>query len=153
MTSSGPGEGKTFNALNLALSLTLDRECAVTLVDGDLTGRGLSNRFDLGGARGLLEVLEGDSDLGSAVQSTNVSNLEVIPTGRPRADGVELLSSTRMGQLLDSLVHGGSNNLVIIDSGSMLSGSLPAVLASYAGQIVFVIAANETRQRAMSTRV
>jgi Mrp family chromosome partitioning ATPase len=145
VTSARPGEGKTFVALNLALSLAIDREIGVTLVDGDAIGRGLTQKLSLGPSAGLLDVLDRDSgDISSVVQDTNVGNLGIIPAGRARSDGSELLSGARMQRVLSSLVARTPNHVVVLDTGSLLSGSSPVVLSSYSGQAVFVVACGET---------
>jgi len=140
VTSTRPGEGKTFVALNLALSLTVDRDMSVTLIDADPIDHGLSRRLGITEERGLFDGLGQGTTEG---QSTNVSNLTVIPAGRSRSDAPELLSSERMGRLLESLTNSGSS-LVILDSSALLSGSSAAALSGFAGQTLFVIGCRET---------
>ncbi len=141
VTSARPGEGKTFCALNLALSLAIDRAMDVTLIDGDVVGHGLTRKLGLEGS-GLLDALDrGGSDV---VQSSNISNLSIIGAGRSRPDAAELLSSDRMSHLLDSFVSRSSNSMVVLDSAGVLSGSSAAILATQAGQTVFIAACNET---------
>lgn len=140
VTSARPGEGKTFSALNLALSLAIDRDMQVTLIDGDAAGRGLSRKLGLEGG-GLLDALD---RLGSdVIQTSNISNLSIIGAGRSRADAAELLASDRMGQLLHSFLS-SSNAMVVLDSAAVLSGSSASILATHAGQTCFVVACNET---------
>jgi Mrp family chromosome partitioning ATPase len=69
-------------------------------------------------------------------------NVKVILPGDARDNAPELLANGRLEQLLGSLA--GSNAFVIIDAGSVLSNGGAAVLARYAGQIAFVVAANTT---------
>ncbi|MFO1187515.1 MAG: P-loop NTPase [Alphaproteobacteria bacterium] len=141
VTSARPGEGKTFSALNLALSLAIDRDMDVTLIDGDVVGHGLSRKLGLEGG-GLLDAL--DRHGADVVQTSNISNLSIIGSGRSRADAAELLASERMGHLLDSFLSRSSNSMVVLDSAAVLSGSSASVLATHAGQTSFVVACNET---------
>jgi len=145
VSSALPGEGKTFVALNLALSLALERNLEVTLIDGDVSSRGLSQRLGLLNSAGLLDALDSESpDLSGLAQDTNLTNFLVIPAGRARPDATELLGSKGMANLVESITSESPNRVIILDSGSLLNENAPAVLAAYAGQIVFVIGANET---------
>lgn len=146
VTSARPGEGKTFVALNLALSLAIERDVGVTLVDGDVSGRDLSRRFNLTSGRGLLDLLSGSAQLGDIVKDTNLGNLTFVPAGAQRPDAVELLSSDRMSRLLSELAGRSANGVVVIDSGAVLSGSPAVALSAHAGQIVFVLSSNETHR-------
>jgi Mrp family chromosome partitioning ATPase len=147
VASARPDDGKTFVALNLALSLALDRSLGVTLIDGDLFGKGLSGRLDLVGNPGLVDTVSSTSaSAESFMQSTNIGNLRVLPVGTVRSDAPELLSGARMAGLLANLLARPGSQVVVIDSAALLSASVAATLASYAGQIIFVISANETRR-------
>jgi Mrp family chromosome partitioning ATPase len=148
VTSAGPDEGKTFCTLNVGMSLSLDRGVSVTLVDGDVGSRDLSERLGLSSYDGLLDFLDDTSlSLSSVLLPTNVPNVQLLPAGRGRSDATELLDSTRMGQAVSELLGRGSDQIVVFDSNAVLSGSDASILAQYAGQIVFVVAANETRHQ------
>lgn len=148
VTSAGPDEGKTFCTLNVGMSLALDRGISVTLVDGDVEAQGLSQRLGLASYDGLLDFLDDPSaSLSGVLLSTNVSNVQLLPTGRSRSDAAELLDSARMEQAVSELLARGSDQIILIDSNAVLSGSEASILAQYAGQLVFVVAANETRHK------
>lgn len=144
VTSARPGEGKSFVALNLALSLAIERDIGVTLVDGDVQGRDLSQRFNQSSGRGLLDLLGGSAQVNDIARDTNLGNLEFVPAGSHRADAAELLSSGRMANLMSELARRSSNHVVVVDSGAVLSGSPAIALAANAGQIAFVVSSNET---------
>lgn len=148
VTSAGPGEGKTFCTLNLGMSLALDRAVSVTLIDGDVTSQGLSERLGITAYDGLLDFLDdGAASLSAVLLSTNVPNVQLLSAGRPRHDATELLDSTRMGQAVTELLGRGSDQIIVFDSPAVLSGSAASILAQYAGQILFIVAANETQQK------
>jgi Mrp family chromosome partitioning ATPase len=148
ITSAGPNEGKTFCTLNVGMSLALDRSVTVTLVDGDMASQGLSQRLGLASYDGLLDFLDDQSaSLSGVLLTTNVPNVQLLPAGRPRSDAAELLDSTRMGQAVSELLGRGNDQIIVIDSNAVLSGSEASVLAQYAGQLIFVVAANETRHK------
>jgi Mrp family chromosome partitioning ATPase len=85
ITSALPGDGKTFTSINLALSMALERDISVLLVDCDVAKRRSSQVLGLYEERGLLDALVDDSvDIESLVVQTNVRGLSILPAGRPR---------------------------------------------------------------------
>src|SRR5262245_4705180 len=94
VTSAIPGEGKTFNALNLALSIARDRDLEVLLVDGDVAQPSLTASLGLTGRPGITNVLRDTSlTLADVVYTTNVPQLEVVPAGVRHDNAPELLAS------------------------------------------------------------
>lgn len=146
VTSACPGDGKTFIASNLAMSLAIDRGVGVTLIDGDVTSQGATRRFNLFHERGLLDALDESLPIIDVLQDTNLPNLDFVPAGAPRTDAAELLSGERMSTYIADVLARSDNQLVVLDSGGLLTGSIPVSLAAYAGQIIFVVASNETRR-------
>src|SRR5262245_14088818 len=104
VTSAIPGEGKTFNALNLALSIARERDLEVLLVDGDVAQPALSASMGLAGKPGVTDLLR-DSRLAvdDVMYSTSVPGLYLLPAGARHENAPELLSSSRMGVLIDEM--------------------------------------------------
>jgi Mrp family chromosome partitioning ATPase len=147
VTSSVPGEGKSFVAHNLALSFAIEKTLDVTLVDGSITTPDMSKRMRLSNAAGLLDVLDDTSlALADVLHQTNVPNLSVIPTGNARVNGPELLSSFRMAETMAQLANRSNNHIVVIDSDAVLSGSHASAIAEHSGQILYVLASNVSRR-------
>ncbi len=145
--SAHPGEGKTFISLYLALSLCIERGQNVTLVDGDLKDGSLSRSFGLEAVPGLIDALEDPSaDPKEFIETSNVGNFGMMPVGYSQRDAVELLTGDRMSSLIDKLLSESPNQLVVIDTPSILSGSAALAIAAHAGQMVFVISSNESRR-------
>lgn len=145
ITSARPGEGKSYVAHHLAANFALDANTELTLIDANFDNPSLGSSSWIGGSAGgpgLLDYLESGTDQGSIIKSTGLSNVKVILAGAARENAPELLANGRLDQLLAS--RAGSNGYVIIDAGPVLSNGGAAVLARYAGQIAFVIAANTT---------
>ena len=63
IASAVPGEGKTFTAINLALSMRLEEDVTVLLVDGDVVNPRLSQILGAADARGLLDVIKDPASL------------------------------------------------------------------------------------------
>jgi protein-tyrosine kinase len=151
VTSSLPGEGKTFTALNLALSLAMDIDTHVLLVDADASRPAVLDRLGLAGSKGLLDLLaEPDLSLESVVLSTNVERLSILPAGTPQGQATELLASDAMNRLVERLASDDPRRIVLFDSPPLLVASEARVLAAHMGQVVLVIAADDTTQGTVS---
>lgn len=156
VTSSVPGEGKTFSAVNLAMSMATELDRTVLLVDADVARPSLPGLLGLPPAKGLLDALEDKSiDLGEVLLRTNVEKLSILPSGTPHSHATELLASAAMADLLEELSARYADRIVIFDSPPLLVTTEARVLATQMGQIVFVVRAESTLQsdvkRALST--
>jgi protein-tyrosine kinase len=158
VTSALPREGKTFVAINLAMSVAMELDTTVLLVDGDVAHPDLPNVLGVPASPGLLELLTGN-DLGVAdvLVRTNVENLLVLPGGAPHRRATELLASEQMASILRELASRYSDRIIIFDSPPLLATTEARVLAAQMGQIVMVVAAGSTGrqvvQHALSTIV
>jgi protein-tyrosine kinase len=147
ITSASPRDGKTTVSLGLAMSFMFERDCRVVLIDSDMRNPDLSRRMALGDELGLLDYLDNDElEIGDIVYPTSVRGIYAVPAGQPRMTAPELIASDRMRELLDALHAGGDKQIVIVDSGSILSCSETISLASQAGQIVLVAAKGQTKR-------
>lgn len=152
VTSAGSGEGKSFTAVNLALSLAREPDFEVLLVDGDITKSNITRAFGLDGRPGLMDVLADERrQPAEVIVRTDVPNLLVLPAGEPRPLIGELFGSRRMEAVLEVLGGRNRRRLVVFDSAPLLATSESQVLASYMGQVVVVVAAGHTRQQALNS--
>ncbi len=148
VTSAVPGEGKTFSAVNLAMSIATELDQTVLLVDADVARPSLPRVLGTPSAgKGLLDALQSKSfDLGRALIRTNVEKLTVLPSGTPHANATELLASDAMVKLLDEMANRYSDRIIIFDSPPLLVTTEARVLATLMGQILFVVRAESTLQ-------
>lgn len=147
VTSSNPGEGKTFCAINLALSIATEQDVTVLLVDADFSKPEVLNRLGVSGGRGLMDVVaDEDIDLASCLIRTSIPNLVLLPAGRQHNLTTELLASERMEAMAREIGSRYPDRLVIFDSPPVLASSAASVLALYMGQTVFVIEAEKTTE-------
>jgi protein-tyrosine kinase len=145
ITSALPGEGKSFCAINLAMSLAMEMETSVLLVDADVVRPALLDRLGLPAAKGLLDVLtDRDLDLSDVLLRTNVPKLSLLPAGTPSTRSTELLASTAMEQLLIEVATMYPDRVVIFDAPPLLVTTEASVLASRMGQVVLVVEASRT---------
>lgn len=147
VTSTQPGEGKTFCSINLALSIASERDLTVMLIDADVARPQLLSALDIEADKGLIDVLVDDRlDVADCLLRTNIDNLTVLPAGRPHPGATELLSSQKMTALLKEMARRYHDRIVIFDSSPVLASSAPGVLAARMGQIMFVVEADRTRE-------
>ena len=147
IASAMPGEGKSFTAVNLALSLALEKDIRVLLVDADVAKPQLSHVLGLEKEKGLLDALrEPDLDVETLVRATDVPTLSFLPAGIGSDEATELLSSSRMEQLAERFGESDERRIVVFDSPPLLQTTESPALARIAGQIVVVVRAESTPQ-------
>jgi exopolysaccharide/PEP-CTERM locus tyrosine autokinase len=147
IASAMSGEGKSFTALNLALSLALEKDINVLLVDADVAKPQLSQVLGLRQARGLLDALrEADVDVETLIHPTDVPNLSFLPAGEGAEEATELLSSSRMERIATQLGQSDPARIVLFDSPPLLQTTESGALTRVAGQIVVVVRAEWTPQ-------
>ncbi|HKJ72029.1 MAG TPA: XrtA-associated tyrosine autokinase [Gammaproteobacteria bacterium] len=150
ITSSTPGEGKTFTAFNLAMSIATEMDHTVLLVDGDVTRSTLTRWLGMAGQPGLTDVLDDpDVGLGQVITATNLAKLRVIPAGRPHARATELMASGAMDRIAEDLAGRYPDRMVLFDSSPLLMASQSPVLANLVGQVVMVVEAGRTPQQSV----
>ena len=145
LSSAKPGEGKTFCAINLALSIASERDLTVLLVDADFAKPSVLDVLGLTGEMGLVDVIDDENiDLSDCLIRTNLDNLSVLPAGRHHNLTTELLASDRMRDIVDDMVMRYSDRVLIFDSPPVLASSAPGTMATYVGQILFIVEAERT---------
>lgn len=147
VTSAVPGEGKSFVSVNLAMSIAMEVDSTVLLVDGDVIAPAIPRMFGLQTSKGLVDLLTDSSlDVGDVLLRTNVPRLSVLPAGTANERASELLASATMMQLLDELSSRYPDRIILFDSPPLLPSTESRVLASKMGQIVLVVEADQTPQ-------
>lgn len=152
VTSSLPGEGKTFCAVNLAISIAMEMDHTVLLVDADVARPSVPRFLGLKNEAGLMDILLDDKlDLADVMLKTNIDSLSFLPAGRSHRHATELLASQTMSRLLDEIAKRYPDRIVIFDSPPVLLTTESRVLASQMGQIVMVVEAQKTTQHAVKS--
>jgi protein-tyrosine kinase len=150
VTSALPGEGKTFCAINLAMSIAMELDHTVLLVDADVARPSVLRNLGLKAESGLMDILlDRHVSVGDAMLKTNVDTLSLLPAGTAHRHATELLASQTMSKLLDEIANRYSDRIVIFDSPPLLLTTEARVLASQMGQIVMVVEAEKTTQKTL----
>ncbi len=150
VTSAFPREGKSFCAINLAMSIAMERDRTVLLVDADVARPSIPQKFGIAPDIGLMDVLlDSHVSLADAIVRTNVAKLTLMPAGRPHRQATELLASEAMAELLAELSARYADRIVIFDSPPLLVTTEARTLAANMGQIVMVVESENTTHEAL----
>ncbi len=148
--SAHPDEGKTFCALNLALSIAAEKDNEVLLVDADFAKPSILSSLGLEGNKGFMDALaDPEVAVEDCIIHTDIPGFTVLPAGDQTNNDTEYLASARTEQVLNQLTQNNPTRIVIFDSPPALSASPASVLASYVGQVLMVVKADETTETAL----
>ncbi|MBL7108509.1 MAG: polysaccharide biosynthesis tyrosine autokinase [Candidatus Cloacimonetes bacterium] len=145
ITSSEPKAGKTTTCVNLAITLA-QMGAKTLIIDCDLRRPVMHNLFHFEKKNGLSKYLsEKDKmELSTIIHSTEISNLDIIISGKIPANPSELLASKRMNNLVDKLRE--KYDYIILDTPPIIAVTDPLVIAKKADCIIFVVLAGATQK-------
>ncbi|TPG49084.1 AAA family ATPase [Sphingomonas glacialis] len=145
VTSAQPDDGKTYCALNLAISMAAERDLEILLIDADFAKPDVMARLGLSEGRGLLDALaDPQVELESCIVRTDIQHLSLLPCGTKSNADTELVASARTGELIAELLAADPRRVLIFDSPPVLAASPAAALAHHAGQVMLVVRADRT---------
>lgn len=148
--SAQSGEGKTFCAINLALSIAAEQDYNVLLIDADFAKPGASAIFGLNKQAGLMDALSNDElALGDLIVPTDIPGFSILPAGNRTNRDTEFLASARTGDVLDRLAEEDPRRIMIFDSPPALAASPASELASHVGQAVMIVRADKTSETSL----
>ncbi len=154
VTSALPGDGKSYTALNLALSIASEGVHDVLLVDADSMKRSVTRACGLDERPGLMELLEKpDASFAEYSYLTTASRLYVLPAGNRSPESTDLVSAGRIGPLFHSIRSAMSGHFVITDTPPLLVASETPVLTDVAGQVLLVVRAGQSLQDSVKDAV
>jgi exopolysaccharide/PEP-CTERM locus tyrosine autokinase len=147
VTSTFPGEGKSFVAANLAASLALSIDEYVLLIDCDLRRPRQQEMFGYAKMYGLQEYLVGDKALKDLIIRSEIEKLSILPAGKVPVNPTELLSSGAMKAFLQVLKEDYQDHFIVIDSAPSHITAEAKVLAGYVDGIVLVVMAQKSPRK------
>lgn len=148
VTSSVPGEGKSFTSLNLAMSIAMEKDYTVLLVEADVVKPAIGRILGMPVSEpGLVDYLASDTmPLSSLIMRTNVPKLSILRAGTVHPRSYELLASQNMRRLTQELSQRYADRVVIFDCPPLLMSSDAVMLSTLVGQVVMVVEAGVTPQ-------
>lgn len=154
INSPHAGDGKTWVALNLALSLAAEKDLDVLLVDADFGKPGVCQTLGISPVPGLMDALvDHRIDAADLIVPTDLPSLSILPAGRSVHNDTELLASTRTQTVLNALVASHPRRIVLLDSPPALAASAASELARHVGEVLMVIRADRTTEAALRDAV
>lgn len=155
VTSAKPGEGKTFTAINLGMSIASEPDLNVLLIDTDSHNQDMEQRLGIDKGRpGILDVLAGNSlSISDVILRTNVPNFSVIPCGQRHSMETELLASQRMVDMVEDIARRYPDRVIIFDTVPALASSVAGVLSMHVGQVVIIVEAENTQRQALDETI
>lgn len=145
LTSGNPGEGKTFSSINFALSLAIEEQLNILLIDTDLAKPSVTNVIGFPyRRRGLYDCLTDASlPLQDVVLRFEQLSLSVMPAGEAKKAPSSLLGGKAMIDVLDRIKALNQYDMLVLDGPPLLATTEAAVLAPHADEIVLVIGAGD----------
>jgi capsular exopolysaccharide synthesis family protein len=147
VTSALPGEGKTYVAANLALTLALSIDEYVVAIDSDLRRPRMHLVFGHRNVRGLHDYLVGGGRLDDLILESGIEKLSLLPAGKVARNATELLSSNMMAKFLRDAKDIFKDRFVVIDSPPCHIIAETKSLAQHVEGIIFVVMANKTPRK------
>jgi protein-tyrosine kinase len=147
VTSTFPGEGKTFVASNLAATIAMSVDEYVLLIDADMRRAKIHRMFGFRNVPGLHDYLIGEKKFDELIVKTGVQKLSILPAGRTPRNPAELLSSNVMGRFLVEAKERYKDRFIIIDSPPTRITAEAKFLAQFVDAVIFVIMANKTPRK------
>jgi protein-tyrosine kinase len=147
VTSTFPGEGKTFVAANLATSIAMSVDEYVLLIDADMRRGRIHRMFGFKNGRGLHDCLIGEKKFDELTLKTSLKKLSILPSGRTPRNPAELLSSNMMAKLLEEAKDRYKDRFIIIDSPPTRITAEAKFLAQFVDAVIFVVMANKTPKK------
>jgi protein-tyrosine kinase len=149
IASALPGDGRTLNCINQAMTIVDERDVPVILVDADIENPHITQLFGLGSRPGLANALE-SWDVGAAdvLWNTDINGLKILPAGFVAEPSPGLLAGQRMVAIVAELSQEFPDHVVIYDSAPLLSTREARALADCVGQVVMIVSAKQTQRSA-----
>jgi non-specific protein-tyrosine kinase len=147
ITSAEAGEGKTFTAVNLALTFARAYNQTVMLVDCDFRCQSVQKMMGFQSDAGLIDYLVDGRPLNEFIIWPGIDKMTVISGGRTFEDSSELLDSPRMKNLVQELKTRYDDRYILFDVPPLLGGADALALTPYVDSIVMVVAEGQTSFR------
>tara|TARA_R110000744_G_scaffold380024_1_gene499497 strand:- start:1829 stop:2686 length:858 start_codon:yes stop_codon:yes gene_type:complete len=145
VSSAKPNEGKTFVAINLALSIALEQDKTVLLIDADVLRPSVVRELGVQDNPGIIDYLLGDSErVSDIIYDTDIDKLKLIPAGKPHHLSNELLASEKMATFANELANRYPDRIVIFDCPPLIGTTETLVLANLMGQALIVVEESKT---------
>jgi protein-tyrosine kinase len=146
VASPGQGEGKTFTAVNLAVSIAREKTRTVLLIDTDLRRPAVHSYFGLSQEPGLYEHLTRGVPLSELLINPGTPRLTLLPAGKPEQYPSDFLNAPAMHSFVREVKERYSDRYIIFDSPPLLGFSDALYLSRFADGVIIVVRSQETKE-------
>lgn len=154
VTSPGMNEGKTLTAINLAISLAMEVEFTVLLVDADLRHPSVHAYFGLEAEYGLSDYLVSDKPLAELlIHPAQIPGFVILPGGKPLINSSEMLSSPKMVHLVEELKARYPSRIILFDLPPLLSAADTLAFSPYVDAALLVLEEGKTQTQDIQNAV
>lgn len=143
VTSSGPGEGKSTTAANLAVVMA-ESGSRTLLIDCDQRKPRIHKIFKVSNSVGLSNLLAEEAGIGEAILDSGVDNLHILTSGIKPPNPSELLGSRKMSQFIEMLRE--RYDSIILDTPPILMVTDAQILSKYADGCLLVVSSGEVEK-------
>lgn len=151
VTSSLENEGKTYVAVNLALSIAMELDSTALLVDLDHTKRSVCDHLGVSCKLGVSDYLTKEGvDISEIIYSTNIDGFKFIPAGDQGVINAEMFTSAKMKSFLSELSFRYHDRVIVLDTPPLLSSSVSKALVYISGLVLMVVEAEKTSAKKIS---
>ncbi|HDS15873.1 MAG TPA: polysaccharide biosynthesis tyrosine autokinase [Proteobacteria bacterium] len=147
ITSPGPGDGKTINAINVAISIAQEIDRTVLLIDANLRTPAIHKFFGIKQGLGLADYLLGKATIPELLVNPGIDKLTLLPSGRPLATSSEMLGASRMADLVNEMKSRYEDRILVFDGPDILTNADALVFSSLVDGIVLVVEAEKTTRQ------
>ena len=154
ITSPGDHEGKTLTAVNLAISLAMEVDYTVLLVDADLRQPSVHTAFGIDAQYGLSDYLTDDMPLNELlVHPADIPHLVLLPGGKPLVNSSEMLNSPKMSRLVGELKKRYPTRIILFDLPPLLTTADAMAFIPHADAALLVVEEGKTQTDALMRAV
>tara|TARA_R110001592_G_scaffold107785_3_gene301568 strand:- start:17119 stop:19338 length:2220 start_codon:yes stop_codon:yes gene_type:complete len=150
LTSTRPNEGKSTSALALAAVLASTKK-RILLIDADMRNPSLHKLLDSQNINGLSNYLAGEDNLDQLIHRDSIYGFDAMSAGPIPPNAAELLSSTRMSELLSKLTE--AYDTVIVDAPPVLGLADIPLLADSVEGVIYTIEAGGVKIRGIQAAI
>lgn len=154
VTSAGRGEGKTQTALNLGISIAMEFEYTVLIVDANLRDPSVHKYFGIEPLNGLSDYLKNNISLSDILLNPkSIEHFVILPGGKPLHNSAEMLSSPRMGAMVEELKNRYPKRIVLFDLPPLLGAADALAFVPYIDAALLVVEDGVTSETDLRTSV
>jgi len=153
VTSCTDGEGKTFTAVNLAITLAREIDQSVLLVDVNFRHPSVISAFGIQTTEGLTDYLLHNKSIPDLLISPGIEKMTILPLGKTLQNPTEMLGSLKMQHLIEEMKNRYHDRYIVFDGPSILTSVDTLVLSKYIDKTLLVVESGKVAPQQLSDAI